>query len=207
LSADAQGAAVFHQAMGEWTRGVAPDIVASIDFVHSARVVDVGGGYGELLCAVLDAHPRLEGCVFDLAHARDGAAALFEQRGVASRASFVGGSFFEAPPPPADTYLLKSVIHDWDDARSRAILERCREAMSGEARLLLIEPPAPAPGLGQSGLSWIVAFSDLNMLVNTGGRERTEADYRALLRTAGLRVVAVRPTAGGYYSVFETQRG
>ena len=104
--------------------------------------MDVGGGYGELLCAMLEAHPTLEGTLFDLPHAREGALALFAERGLSARASYVSGNFFEAPPPPGDVYVLKSVIHDWDDACSLRILARCREAMSETARLVLIEPAA-----------------------------------------------------------------
>jgi hypothetical protein len=97
---------------------------------------------------------------------------------------------------------MKSVIHDWDDDRSLAILRHCRAAMDRRGRLIIVEPPAPVPGAAvPPSFAWIVAFSDLNMLVNTGGRERTAAEYIALLERAGLRVVDVRP-AGGFYSCF-----
>ena len=98
---------------------------------------------------------------------------------------------------------MKSVIHDWDDDRSLTILEHCRAAMEGSSRLVIVEPPAPPPGAAvPASFAWIVAFSDLNMLVNTGGRERTAGEYTALLERASLRVVDVRPTAGGFYSCF-----
>lgn len=206
-SSDAEDAAVFHQAMVEITRGAAPGIVAAVDFGGVRRVVDIGGGYGALLCAALEAHPQIDGVVFDLAHARDGALALFAARGLEARASFVAGDFFRDRPPSADIYLMKSVIHDWDDARSLQILSKCREAMREGDRLLMVEPPAPPPGEQHgSPLAWIVAFSDLNMLVNTGGRERTAAEYRALLKSAGLRVAALHAPPGSVFHVFEAVR-
>jgi hypothetical protein len=201
MAQDPALAAVFHQAMLELTSGVAPGIVGAVDWSGARRVVDVGGGHGALLAAILEAQPELQGAVFDLEHARPGALALFAARGLETRASFVGGDVFAGPPPPADVYVLKSVIHDWDDARSLGILARCREAMDGRARLLLVESPAPT-GPGQPLQEWFSTFSDLNMLVNTGGRERTEAEYRELLARAGLRVVAVRETPS-FFRVFE----
>ena len=186
------------------TRGVAPGIVRAVDGSGVRRVVDVGGGYGALLCAFLEAHPEVKGVVFDLEHARRGATELFESRGLESRASYVVGSFFDTPPPPADLYLLKSVIHDWDDARSIRVLRGCCAALIGGARLVLVEPPA-ATGRAEGAFEFFQSFSDLNMLVNTGGRERSEAEYRALLEAAGLRVAAVRETPGPY-RVFEALR-
>ncbi|HZJ71285.1 MAG TPA: methyltransferase, partial [Planctomycetota bacterium] len=145
MARDPEAAAVFHQAMAEMMSGVGPAIARSLELDGARTVVDVGGGCGALLCAVLDAHPALTGVVFDLDHARTGAEALFAARGLAERARYVAGSFFETAPPTADLYLLKSVIHDWDDARSLEILGRCRDALSGGARLALVEAPAGLP--------------------------------------------------------------
>jgi hypothetical protein len=204
---DPEAAAVFHRAMFDGTSGQAAGIVASVDFAEVDSVVDVGGGTGALLAAALRAHPRASGSVFDLEHARSSAQASFEEHGFGERASFVSGNFFEVPPPRADLLLLKSVIHDFDDERSRVVLENCRVALGDRGRLVMIEPPAPEPGQPLEGpLAWIVAFSDLNMLVNTGGRERTAAEYTVLLEAAGLRVDSVKPTAGGFYSCFECRR-
>ncbi|WP_437599681.1 methyltransferase [Sorangium sp. So ce590] len=207
MARDPAAAAIFHQAMVELTRGVAPGIVGAVDLRGARRVVDVGGGYGALLCAILEAHAGVEGVVFDLEHARGGALQLFASRGVADRASFVAGSCFDTAPPAADVYVLKSVIHDWDDARSLQILGKCREAMAGAARLLVVEAPAPASPAqrGNTALDWVLTFSDINMLVNTGGRERTEAEYRALLEAAGLGVTSVRETPS-FFRVFEAAR-
>ena len=129
------------------------------------------------------------------------------KHGLGERATFVSGDFFETPPPRADLLLLKSVIHDFDDEQSLRILESCRAALGDSGRLFVIEPPAPEPGEPLEGpFAWGVAFSDLNMLVNTGGRERTSAEYAALLEGAGLRVDGVKPTSGGFYSCFECRR-
>jgi hypothetical protein len=195
---------IFHRAMVELTSGVAAGIARAVDWSGARRVVDVGGGHGALLCGVLEAHPELEGSVFDLEHARAGALELFATRGLSSRASYVVGDVFAGPPPAADAFLLKSVIHDWDDERSLRILGQCREVMDGQARLLLVESPAPT-GPGNPLLEWFLTFSDLNMLVNTGGRERTEAEYKGLLERARLRVTAVRETPS-FFRVFEAVR-
>lgn len=207
LFADPEAATVFHQAMADGTRDVARGVVEAIDFGEAESVVDVGGGFGALLCAALDAYPRLRGWVFDLEHARDGAEKMFEERGLVERASFVAGDLFREAPPRADVMLLKSVLHDWSDERSLAVLERCRDAMGTDDRMVVVEPAAPPPDASvPPGFAWIVAFSDLNMLVNTGGRERTAGEYTALVEQAGMRVLDVRPTAGGFYSVFVCAR-
>jgi O-methyltransferase domain/Dimerisation domain len=204
LASDAGAVAVFHQAMADSTRGVAPAVARTIDFTGARRVVDVGGGYGALLCGILEAHPHLEGAVYDLPQAREGALTLFAECALSGRATYVTGSFFETPPPAADVYVLKSVIHDWDDVRSLRILARCREAMNETARLVLVEPAAGAPNGNPLG-DWFISFSDLNMLVATGGRERNESEYVALLESANLKVTAVRDTQT-FYHVFESVR-
>lgn len=202
LGADPEAAEIFHRAMLEITRDSAPPIVASIDFNGARRVLDVGGGAGGLLCAVLDANPELEGAVMDLDNARATAGKVFAERGLADRASFASGSFFDEPLPPADVYLMKNVIHDWDDEHSHRILVNCRETMPEGARLLIVEAPLPEePERSNSFLDWFMAFADLNVLVNNGGRERTEAQYRALVSAAGMEVTEVRDA--GLFSVIE----
>lgn len=201
IAKDPEAAAIFHRAMFELTRATASSIVSAVSWDGARTIVDVGGGTGALLAAILAARPDARGAVFDLAPARDEAERVFAGRGLQARAAFVTGDIFTDAPPPADVYVLKSVIHDWDDARSVAILRACRRAMSAEARLLLVEIPS-MPAAVNPALAWMMAFSDLNMLVNVGGRERDEAGYRALIEAAGLRIVSVRQTAGPY-SVLE----
>jgi hypothetical protein len=154
-------------------------------------VVDVGGGFGALLPPVLHAHPELRGLVYDLPRCADGARKLMAEEGLDDRCAFEGGDFFASVPAGGDVYLLKSVIHDWDDERSRAILGRCREAMKRGAKLLVLEWIVPERvGAGDAG----IVGTDLNMLVMVGGEERTEAEYRALLASADLRVTRIVPT-------------
>jgi hypothetical protein len=148
------------------------------------------------MSAILGKYPQVTGTVFDLPHVIEAAArtdASLQQ----PRLKFAGGSFFTDTPPSGDTYLLKKVIHDWPDERAGEILARCREAMGPRARLLLIESVVPA-GIPPS----FMAFLDLWMLVWAGGKERTEAEYRALLASAGLALCRVVPT-GSPVSVIE----
>jgi SAM-dependent methyltransferase len=181
----------FNRSMLELTRGVAAVLPAVYDFAGAKLVVDVGGGFGQVLPPLLHAKPGLRGLVYDLPGCADGARRLAAAEGLAGRCEFQGGDFFESVPKGGDVYLLKSVIHDWDDARSQAILERCRAALAPSARLLVLEwivPERVGPG------DVAIVGTDLNMLVMVGGRERTEAEYRALLASAGLRVTRVIPT-------------
>ncbi len=190
---DTGATSLFNQAMVELTRHLAGVIAGAYDFSEIGSIVDVGGGYGALLPPVLKANPRLRGIVFDLPQCRDGARALAEKTGVADRCEFVAGSFFDDPLPAAGAYIIKSVIHDWDDEHGVAILRRIHAAMDAAARLLVVEPIVPER-VGTSPLDGMLAHTDLNMLVVTGGRERTEREYRALIERAGLRVTQVVPT-------------
>ena len=149
----------------------------------------MGGGHGALLAAILGAHPGLRGVLFDLPHVAEGAKDRLAAAGVLDRCQVVGGDMFAAVPAGGDAYILSRVIHDWDDERSVAVLAICRRAMAPEGKLLLVEeviPPGDAPAYGK--------LSDLNMLVGPGGRERTEAEYRALYAAAGFRLTRVLPT-------------
>jgi len=196
MARDPEMAATFDRAMLELTRRLAPVVAAAYDFSGVKRVMDVGGGSGALLAAILARHPHLRGVVFDRPACREGALACQVEAGVADRAEFVGGDFFESVPSAADVYFVKSVIHDWDDERSLAILRACRAALNADAHLVIVEPLLPER-IATSPDNAMLVFSDLNMLVNTGGCERTEREYRALLESAGLRVerIVSTPTA------------
>jgi O-methyltransferase/methyltransferase family protein len=189
-----EDSAHFNRSMLELTRGLAPLLPAFYDFAGARAVLDVGGGFGALLPPLLRAHPTLSGVVYDLPRCADGARAFLAKEGLAERCRFEGGDFFASVPTGADIYLLKSVIHDWDDARARKILERCRDALRGDAKLLVLEWPiserATPADVGIAGV-------DLNMLVAVGGVERTLEEYRALLGSAGLRVTRIVPTPAG----------
>ncbi len=191
MQAHPEDRAIFNRSMLELTRGVAALLPRSYDFGAARCVIDVGGGYGALLPPLLHAQPELRAIVYDLAACAEGARQLADDEKLAARCAFVAGDFFASVPSGGDVYLLKSVIHDWDDERSRAILSRCRDAMHPEARLLVLEWIVPERvGPADAG----IIGTDLNMLVMVGGLERTETEYRALLRSAGLAVTRVIPT-------------
>jgi hypothetical protein len=165
-------------------------MLAAYDFAPYRTLVDVGGGNGSTLLGVLQRYPPLHGVLFDMPHVVARARANLEAAGVASRCRAVGGSFFEAVPPGGDAYLMRHIIHDWDDEKSLAILRQCRQAMTPAARLLIVEsviPPGNGPFFGK--------LLDLNMLAIPGGLERTEAEYRELFAAAGFRLARVVPTA------------
>jgi hypothetical protein len=183
-------AAVFDEAMTNYTMQVAPAILAAYDFSQFGMLVDVGGGYGTLLTAILTAHPALRGVLFDLPHVAEDAKKRLAAAGLAERCAITAGDFFAAVPASGDAYLLKWIIHDWDDERAVTLLKNCHQAMAARGKLLVIEaviPPGNTPFLHK----WM----DLTMLVIVGGHERTEADYRALFEAAGFKLTQIIPTS------------
>lgn len=179
-------AALFHRAMVDLTQVIAQAFVERVDVTAMRRVVDVGGGSGALVAAVLAAQPAARGVVFDLPAGLAGAEALLHRAGVDGRCSCVAGSFFDDPlPAGADTYLLKSVLHNWDDARCVQLLKRCRAAMDAGATVWSLERVV-SERLGSSARERAIARSDLNMLVGQSGRERRRAEFVALFEAAGL---------------------
>ncbi|MFY9916397.1 MAG: methyltransferase [Nocardioidaceae bacterium] len=180
--------AVFDAAMKSLTEGLVEVVAATYDFEQVQTVVDVGGGNGTLLMGLLTAKPHLSGTVFDLAHVIDGARDAIESSPVQDRLRLAAGSMFEEVPPGADCYLLKSVVHDWDDDEAVAILARCRDAMTDRSALLIVERLLEGPNRGAEA-----KLMDLTMLVMLGGRERTEDGYAQLCRRAGLRLTRTLP--------------
>ena len=197
LDDDPEAAALFNRAMVEITAPIAAALVRVIDFRGARRVVDVGGGHGEVLASVLRAYRGLNGVLFDMAHATQAAVSRIEAAGLADRCERVTGSFFDSVPPGADVYLLKSILHDWDDARCVAILRNCQRAMPPGARLLIVERIAPEH-IGTSPQDSAVSRSDLLMMVANGGCERSESAYRALLGGAALRWVRTDALTCGF---------
>jgi hypothetical protein len=184
-------AANFDAAMADFTKHIAAAVVATYDFSPFHRIVDVGGGNGTLLAGI--PVPTLEGVLFDLPEVADRAVAPMRESGLADRCEIIGGDFFKAVPAGGDAYLLKHVIHDWNDDRATAILKTCRRAMSAEAKLLILEGVYP-PRIDQSDESRSAATNDVNMLVCTGGRQRSEAEFRSLYEAAGFRLTRILPT-------------
>jgi len=187
----------FDHAMSALSRAVAMDVVEAYDFGRFATVVDVGGGRGMLLAAVLRRYPSVDGVLFDQPDVVAGAPPVLSAAGVSQRCRVVGGSFFVSIPDGADAYLLKFVIHDWQDAESVAILRTCRRSMPAHGRLLLVEQL-----LDESPDPVRTALSDLTMLVMAGGQERTTEQYRSLLAAAGFDLVRTVPS-GTSVSIIE----
>lgn len=197
LAADSVAAGIFNRAMAELTRYEADQVLRAYDFSACTRIVDIGGGNGALLTAVLSQYPNASGKVYDLSHAIEAAHQRIAEAGLAARCQFEAGDFFSTVPAGADTYLLKNVIHDWDDGDSRRILINCQKVLSKGSRLLLIERLLPdRPEL--SAAQQMAMRSDLTMLVALAAQERTLGQFTALLADAGLVVVAVHPTDAGF---------
>ena len=197
LEHDPEAAAVFNQALVELTRLASQSIVRAYDFSGLRRIVDVGGGYGELLASILKANPSTSGVLFDRPHAIKGAKTHIEEAGVTARCAFVEGDFFESVPGGADAYILKSVIHDWNDEDGARILNNCRRAMASKTKLLLIERVVPGR-LDVSTDHQSLVRNDLHMLVAFAAKERTEAEFRGLLRAAGFNLLQTLPVGMGF---------
>jgi O-methyltransferase/methyltransferase family protein len=189
---DPEEGAIFDRAMADLTRRSHPSTLAAFDFSPFGTVVDVGGGNGALLVALLGAHPRMRGVVLDLPHAIAAARRAIAAAGLEDRCEAVAGSFFDGVPPGGDAYVLRAILHDWDDDEAVAILRSVRAAAAPDATLVVIErdvgPPNTVPE---------AKLSDLNMLVVLGGRERTADEYAALLAAGGFRLAERHPAGFG----------
>jgi hypothetical protein len=190
-------AELFNNFMTELTASVAPTVAGAYDFSASSTLVDIGGGHGQMLASILQAHPTLHGVLFDLPHVVKGAPPLLEEAFVSGRCQVIGGDAFTAVPADYDTYLLSRVIHDWDDERTIAILTRCHQAMKPQGKVLLVERVIPTDRTPELH----VLESDVIMLVAPGGKERTEAEYRALLEAAGFELTKLIPVLTPYYII------
>jgi hypothetical protein len=179
----------FDAAMTALSHQVSEAITAAYDFRSFQRLVDVGGGRGGLLAAVLKKNPALTAVLFDQPHVVAEAGPVLAAAGVGQRCAIVGGSFFEKVPGGCDGYLLKAIIHDWDDDDAERILGACRSAMPPSAKLLLIEQILAGPNKGL-----VAKMSDLNMLVSPGGRERTREEFASLLLRTGFRMTSLTAT-------------
>ena len=150
-----------------------------------------------MLASILQAYSTLHGVLFDLPHVVAGAPPLLEAAGVADRCEVVGGDAFMALPAGYETYLLSRVIHDWDDARALALLTCCHQVMQPQGKVLLVERVI----LNDRTPELLVLEMDVQMLVSTGGKERTEAEYRALLGAAGFELIRLVPVLPPYYMI------
>jgi hypothetical protein len=181
----------FNADLNAETARSAVAIVDAYDFSTFGVLCDVGGGHGALLCAILAACPAMKGILLEQAHVAAGARSYVKSQGLNERCRVIEGDFFEGVTERADAYVMKSIVHDWPDARSVAILKNCRRALGAEGRVILVERVMPA--LAKDAPDTVRV--DLHMLAVTGGRERSEAEYQELLEAAGLglgRIVATR---------------
>ena len=186
-------ARVFDEAMATFAPMTAAAIAAAYDFSPFRKLVDVGGGNGALLIGILKANPGLHGIVFDMPPAAEKARAAIAEAGLQSRCEAIGGDFFKEVPAGADAYISKHVIHDWNDERATAILRSIHRAMPLHAKLLIAEGVYP-PRIDNSDTSRGTAANDVNMLVATGGRQRSEAEFRSLQAAAGFKLTRIIPT-------------
>ena len=192
---------LFNEGAVSLTRVALPALLSAYDFSGIATLMDVGGGLGELLSAILKKNPSMRGIVFDLPHCADGARKNLADAGVAERCEFVAGSFFESVPAGADAIMMKAIIHDWNDERCVRILHNCHRALKPGARLMVLDRIVPER-LTPTADNLDVVLMDLkNMLRGPGGLERTEGEFRELLAKGGFRMTRVVPA--GRYNVIE----
>ena len=193
MAKDPAQAANFDAAMADFTKMTAVAVAAAYDFTPLGTIVDVGGGNGALLLGILKAYAHLQGVVADRPDVVERAKKEIAASGLGARCRAVAIDFFREVPGGADAYVLKHVIHDWDDERARTILANCRRVVPPNGRLLLVEGVYP-PRIDGSPESRGAAANDVNMLVSTGGRQRSEAEFRSLYSAAGFRLTKIVPT-------------
>jgi hypothetical protein len=181
--------AIFNGAMDDVGRVISAAVVEAYDFNGIGSIVDVGGGHGTQISAILLRHPQMRGVLFDLPYVVVSAREAIDTAGLSDRCEFVGGDFFQSLPAGCDAYLLRWIIHDWEHDRALTILGNCRQAMKETGRLLLVEAVIPPGDESHPG-----KFTDILMLTGLGGEERTESEYGDLLSEAGFRLKRVVPT-------------
>lgn len=184
-----ENAQIFNDAMSGMTAQANEAIHAVYDFAGINTIIDVGGGHGGLITGILKKNPSMRGILFDAPEVIEGARASLQKSDVADRVQLVGGDFFKTVPEGGDAIVMKWIIHDWNDEQSVAIMKNCRHALPENGKLILIEAVVPA-----TSEPHFSKFIDLNMLVMTGGRERTEEEFRELYDASGFRLTRIVPT-------------
>ncbi|HEX4251433.1 MAG TPA: methyltransferase [Pseudonocardia sp.] len=187
-------ATTYHATMGLLTERIAPAVAGHFDFGRFATVTDVGGGDGTMLRAILTQHPGVHGTLVESGDCVASAARVMAAAGVDDRCTITTGDFFDGVPSGSDLYLLKWILHDWDDDRAAMILRRCREAMPARGRIMIIERVLPTTTA--TGVPRDPTLSDLHMLAIYGGQVRTLTEFQTLFRRSGLRFAALRPLPG-----------
>jgi hypothetical protein len=193
FAANQEQSEIFNRAMTDGSTAIAPLVAEAYDFSGINRLADIAGGHGYLLAQILKANPNLKGILFDVPPVIAGASSLLEEEGVDGRVEKVSGDFFASVPKGADAYIMKHIIHDWDDERAQRILQNINAAMSPEGKVLIVEVVVP-----EDNEPHYSKLLDLEMLVSPGGVERTATEYRELLAAAGLRLTSIIQTKSPY---------
>jgi len=184
-----EDAAVFNDSMSSVTAAANEEIMTRYDFSGFKKVVDIGGGHGGLITSILKKNSHVKGVLFDAPSVIEGARQRIEAAGLGDRCETVSGDFFKSVPAGGDAYLMKWIIHDWDDQKAITILRNCRNEMQPNGKLILVDCVVP-----ETDDPHFSKFIDLNMLVMTGGKERTAKEFEKLLSEAGFKMLRVVPT-------------
>ena len=190
----------FNKGMAARTSQVISALLESYDFSQFKTLIDVGGGLGTVLASILSKFQQLHGCLYEQSSVVEGAKSFLEAQGVISRCNLISGDFFESVPKDFDAYLMKSIIHDWDDEKALAILKNCRASINKHGKLLLIERV-----IGQDDAPLSVKWQDLYMMVIYGSRVRTEQEFRNLLRASDFELKKVIALPGPDDAVIEAE--
>ena len=180
---------VFNDAMTAFSAFVVPAALEVYDFSGIGLLVDIAGGHGQVLTSILQKYPQMRGVLFDLDHVIAGAIPRLQQAGVADRCTTATGDFFKAVPEGGDAYIMKHIIHDWDDDRALTILANIKRAMKPGGRVILLESVLMPPNQPDFG-----KLIDIEMMLMPGGRERTADEFRALFQRAGFTATRILPT-------------
>ncbi len=193
----------FHRAMTTMSAMAIYPVLEAYDFSSYSNIVDVAGGHGFVLCEILRKYPKASGVLFDMEEVKEGGDERIDQCGLGSRCRTTSGDFFKSVPEGGDLYLMKNIIHDWDDDKAITILRNCRKALDGKSngKVVLLELVVP-----EGNVPHLSKIIDIEMLFFPGGRERTEKQYAELFAKAGLRLTRIVPTKSPY-SVIEAEGG
>lgn len=183
-----EAAQIFNNAMTDMSMGIAAPVVEAYDFSGIETLADIAGGHGYLLSQILKANPQINGILFDMPEVIKGASALLEKEGVAEKVETVAGDFFKSIPS-ADAYIMKHIIHDWDDERCVTILKNIHAAIKGDGKVLIVEAIVP-----EGNEPHYSKLLDLEMLISPGGLERTAEEYNELVKRAGFQLARIVPT-------------
>lgn len=184
-----EDAEVFNNSMSAMTAAANEAILSLYDFSGFTKIVDLGGGHGGLITSILKANPELKGVLFDAPTVIEGARSKIEAAGLADRCETIAGDFFKSVPAGGDAYIMKWIIHDWNDELATTILKNCRNQIPANGKLILVDCVVP-----ETDEPHFSKFIDLNMLVMTGGKERTAREFEKLLEGAGFRLSRLIPT-------------